>query len=121
MTGFRNWLGKLFGLRTAVEDQVVEGLEAAAKLGGVMGRFEMAKVAEEFAAELEASHPHLATAFRTRVADSLGLPTPVPAPATLDPSPAPSPPALPEAAPKKSPGRTKKAAAEPGTGPTGSP
>jgi len=120
MTGFRRWLGKWLGVQAAVQERAVEDLEAAAALGGAMGRFEMAREATEFAADLDARHPELAAAFRAQVADLLGLPTPIasPTPAALDKPPAPPPPGLPEAAPKKTPVRTKKAA-EPGTGPSG--
>jgi hypothetical protein len=121
MTGFRRWLGKWFGLQADVQDQVVEDLGVAVKVGGAMGRFEWSKEAAEFASDLAVNHPDLAQLFREQVAGMLGLPTAVPAPAALDQPPAPVPPALPEAAPKKTPGRPKKAAAEPGTDPTGTP
>jgi hypothetical protein len=106
MTRIVGWFARLLGMQSQVEECIESNVRLYTTVAGAMAQAEACKEAEQYAAELEKTHPHLAVALRGRIAEAVG-----PTPSLLSPSPAleqPVTPALPEA--KKPTGRLKKPA-----------
>ena len=119
MSRLMNWLSRLIGLQSLVESEVEAAVRLNTALAGAVARAEACKEAEQYAAELEKTHPQLAAGLRHKVAEELTRLTggsPPAAPAAELPAAVPAP-ALPETAVKKG-GRPKAAlaAVEPPTG-----
>jgi hypothetical protein len=104
MTRIVGWFARLLGMQSQVEECIESNVRLNTAIAGAMAQAEAWKEAEQYANELEKTHPHLATALRGKIAEAVGLPAPTPcAVPGLEPPPTP---ALPEA--KKPTGRPRK-------------
>lgn len=106
MARLMSWFARLLGLQSMVEDVIESNLRLHTAVAGAVAQADAVKEAEQYAAELEKTHPQLAAALRVRVAEIVGPPATPPA---LPTGPGPAP-ALPEAPPKAN-GKPKKSPA----------
>lgn len=106
MTRIVGWFARLLGMQSQVEECIESNVRLYTTVAGAMAQAEACKEAEQYATELEKTHPLLAVALRGKIAEALGVPAPTPSAA-----PALETPALPNLGEAKKPtGRPKKPA-----------